>query len=126
RETDNYMPLALDLAHKLLNELSALRRHEPHLIPYLRPDAKSQVTIEYSDDNSPHRSDTIVLSTQHDEFDSEEAMLRRVQEDILTILIPRAKAKLKPESQQLFNDQSIYHITPTGKFVIGGPHGDTG
>ncbi len=126
RETDNYMPLALDLAHKLLQELSAIRNHEPHLIPYLRPDAKSQVTIEYSDDNLPQRIDTIVLSTQHDEFDSEEAMLRRIKEDILTILIPRVKAKLKPEIQQLFNDQIIYHINPTGKFVIGGPHGDTG
>lgn len=126
RETDNYMPLALDLAHKLLQELSAIRNHEPHLIPYLRPDAKSQVTIEYSDDNIPQRIDTIVLSTQHDEFDSEEAMLRRIKEDILTILIPRVKAKLKPEIQQLFNDQIIYHINPTGKFVIGGPHGDTG
>src|SRR5690606_3073308 len=84
------------------------------------------VTVEYSDDNIPQRIDTIVLSTQHDEFDSEEAMLRRIKEDILTILIPRVKAKLKLEIQQLFNDQIIYHISPTGKFVIGGPHGDTG
>lgn len=126
RETDNYMPLALDLAHKLLQELSHIRNHEPHLIPYLRPDAKSQVTIEYSDDNVPQRIDTIVISTQHDEFDEEQAMLKRIKSDILEIVIPRVKAKLKPEIQKLFSDNITYHINPTGKFVIGGPHGDTG
>jgi len=126
RETDNYMPLALDLAHKLLQELSHIRNHESHLIPYLRPDAKSQVTIEYSDDNVPQRIDTIVISTQHDEFDEEQTMLSRIKSDILEIVIPRVKAKLKPEIQKLFSDNITYHINPTGKFVIGGPHGDTG
>jgi S-adenosylmethionine synthetase len=126
RETENYMPLALDLAHKILQELSAIRNNEPELIGYLRPDAKSQVTIEYSDDNVPQRIDTIVVSTQHDDFDEEDAMLAKIKEDIINIVIPRVKAKLKPELQALFNDQITYHINPTGKFVIGGPHGDTG
>jgi len=126
RETDNYMPLALDLAHKILQELSLIRNQEPHLIGYLRPDAKSQVTIEYSDDNVPQRIDTIVVSTQHDDFDSEEAMLAKIKTDIVNIVIPRVTAKLKPELRALFNDQITYHINPTGKFVIGGPHGDTG
>ena len=125
-ETDNYMPLALDLAHKILQELSAIRNNEPQLIPYLRPDAKSQVTIEYSDDNVPQRIDTIVVSTQHDDFAAEAEMLAKIKADIISIVIPRVKASLKPELQGLFNDQITYHINPTGKFVIGGPHGDTG
>jgi S-adenosylmethionine synthetase len=126
RETENYMPLALDLAHKLLIELAAIRRENKE-ITYLRPDAKSQVTIEYSDDNQPIRIDTIVISTQHDDFDAnDEKMLAKIKEDMIKILIPRVKAQLKPELQKLFNDQITYHINPTGKFVIGGPHGDTG
>jgi S-adenosylmethionine synthetase len=125
-ETENYMPLALDLAHKILQELSYIRNNEPELIPYLRPDAKSQVTIEYSDDNAPQRIDTIVVSTQHDDFAAEAEMLAKIKSDIVSIVIPRVKAKLKPALQALFNDQITYHINPTGKFVIGGPHGDTG
>jgi len=125
-ETDNYMPLALDLAHKILQELSAIRNNESDVISYLRPDAKSQVTIEYSDDNVPQRIDSIVVSTQHDDFASEPEMLAKIKEDIVSIVIPRVKAKLKPALQALFNDQITYHINPTGKFVIGGPHGDTG
>lgn len=124
-ETEDYMPLALDLSHKVLQELSAMRR-EGKQINYLRPDAKSQVTIEYSDDNVPQRIDTIVISTQHDEFDSEENMLKRIKDDITNIVIPKVKAQLKPEIQKLFTDDIKYHINPTGKFVIGGPHGDTG
>jgi S-adenosylmethionine synthetase len=124
-ETDNYMPLALDLSHKLLEELAALRR-ENNEIKYLRPDAKSQVTIEYSDDHKPSRIDTIVISTQHDDFDEEGRMLAKIKSDLISILIPRVKNQLKPEIQALFNDQITYHINPTGKFVIGGPHGDTG
>ncbi|UKJ07731.1 methionine adenosyltransferase [Solitalea lacus] len=123
-ETDNYMPLALDLAHQLLIELAALRRENKE-IAYLRPDAKSQVTIEYSDDHKPVRIDAIVVSTQHDEFDSEANMAEKIKNDIINILIPRVKAKQKSEIQALFNDIN-YHINPTGKFVIGGPHGDTG
>lgn len=126
RETENYMPLALDLAHKILQELSYIRNNEPNLIPYLRPDAKSQVTIEYSDDNVPQRIDTIVVSTQHDDFATENEMLAKIKKDIVEIVIPRVKAKLKPELQALFNAEIQYHINPTGKFVIGGPHGDTG
>lgn len=126
KETDNYMPLALDLAHKILQELSYIRNNESDLIPYLRPDAKSQVTIEYSDDNVPQRIDSIVVSTQHDDFDDEASMLAKIKEDIVQIVIPRVKAKLKPELQVLFNDQITFHINPTGKFVIGGPHGDSG
>lgn len=126
KETDNYMPLALDLAHKILQELSYIRNNEPNLIPYLRPDAKSQVTIEYSDDNVPQRIDTIVVSTQHDDFDKEETMLAKIKKDVIEIVIPRVMAKLKPELARLFNDKITYHINPTGKFVIGGPHGDTG
>lgn len=126
RETDNYMPLALDIAHKILQELSLIRNKEPHLIGYLRPDAKSQVTIEYSDDNVPQRIDTIVVSTQHDDFGSEEEMLKKINDDVVNIVIPRVVEKLKPELRVLFNDQITYHINPTGKFVIGGPHGDTG
>ena len=126
KETENYMPLALDLAHKILQELSYIRNNEPNLIGYLRPDAKSQVTIEYSDDNVPQRIDSIVVSTQHDDFASETAMLEKIKHDIISIVIPRVKAKLRPELQVLFTDQIQYHINPTGKFVIGGPHGDTG
>ncbi len=126
KETDNYMPLALDLAHKILEEMSAIRNNEAALIPYLRPDAKSQVTIEYSDDNVPQRIDTIVVSTQHDDFAPEAEMLAKIKKDIIEIVIPRVKAKLTPELQALFNDAITYHINPTGKFVIGGPHGDTG
>jgi S-adenosylmethionine synthetase len=126
KETDNYMPLALDLAHKILQELSFIRNNEPSLIGYLRPDAKSQVTIEYSDNHVPQRIDTIVVSTQHDDFASEAEMLAKINKDIVEIVIPRVKAKLKPELQALFNDAITYHINPTGKFVIGGPHGDTG
>ena len=124
-ETDNYMPLALDLAHKLLIELAALRRENKD-ITYLRPDAKSQVTIEYNDDHQPIRIDSIVISTQHDDFDVEATMLAKIKKDIISILIPRVKASVKTDLQGLFNDQIIYHINPTGKFVIGGPHGDTG
>jgi S-adenosylmethionine synthetase len=124
-ETDNYMPLALDIAHKLLEELALLRR-ENNEIKYLRPDAKSQVTIEYSDEHKPTRIDTIVISTQHDDFDADEKMLAKIKADMINILIPRVKSQLKPEIQALFNDKITYHINPTGKFVIGGPHGDTG
>ena len=124
-ETDNYMPLALDLAHTILKELAVLRR-ENDAIQYLRPDAKSQVTIEYSDDHKPVRIDSIVVSTQHDEFGSDEAMLAKIRKDIIEILIPKVKAKQKQGIQNLFNDQIKYHVNPTGKFVIGGPHGDTG
>ena len=125
-ETDNYMPLALDLSHKLLIELAALRR-EMKDITYLRPDAKSQVTIEYDDNDTPIRIDTIVISTQHDPFDSDDdAMLAKIKSDLITLLIPRVKAQLPERIQLLFDDQITYHINPTGKFVIGGPHGDTG
>lgn len=124
-ETENFMPLALDLSHRLLYELAALR-HEGREIKYLRPDAKSQVTLEYNDEHKPVRIDTIVISTQHDDFDTEEIMLSKITEDIKRILIPRVKAQLKPELQKLFNDDIKFHVNPTGKFVIGGPHGDTG
>jgi S-adenosylmethionine synthetase len=124
-ETENFMPLALDLSHMILRELAALRRENKD-ITYLRPDSKSQVTIEYSDDNVPQRIDAIVVSTQHDDFDEEETMLAKIKSDIINILIPRVKAQLKPELQKLFTDEITYHINPTGKFVIGGPHGDTG
>lgn len=123
-ETDDYMPLALDLAHKILIELAALRR-ENDQIKYLRPDAKSQVTLEYDDNNQPIRIDAIVVSTQHDDFDSEENMLKKIKEEIINILIPRVKSKYQKYAS-LFNDEIKYHINPTGKFVIGGPHGDTG
>ncbi|KIC62358.1 methionine adenosyltransferase [Chryseobacterium taiwanense] len=124
-ETANYMPLALDLAHTILKELSAIRREDTE-IKYLRPDAKSQVTIEYSDDHKPIRIDSIVVSTQHDDFGAEEEMLNKIREDIKNILIPRVVAQQTEEIKALFNDQIKYHINPTGKFVIGGPHGDTG
>lgn len=125
-ETENYMPLALDISHRILQELADVRR-EGTEIDYLRPDAKSQVTIEYSDDNVPQRIDTIVVSTQHDAFNSDdEKMLAKIKSDIISILIPKVKAQLPPSIQALFTDQIKYHINPTGKFVIGGPHGDTG
>ncbi|MGZ0015304.1 methionine adenosyltransferase [Yeosuana sp. AK3] len=124
-ETENYMPLALDLSHRILIELAALRRENKD-ITYLRPDSKSQVTIEYSDDNMPQRIDAIVVSTQHDDFDEDETMLANIRKDIINILIPRVKSKLPEHIQALFNDDITYHINPTGKFVIGGPHGDTG
>lgn len=123
-ETKNYMPLALDLAHCILKELSVLRREQT--IPYLRPDSKSQVTIEYSDEHKPIRIDSIVVSTQHDDFGSEEAMLAKIKEDIVKILIPRVRNSQSQEIRDLFNDDIKYYINPTGKFVIGGPHGDTG
>ncbi len=125
RETENYMPLALDLAHKILKELSITRRKGKELT-YLRPDAKSQVTIEYDDNNNPVRIDTIVVSTQHDDFDKDAKMLAKIKKDIIEIIIPRVKKQLTPKLQKLFNNEITYHINPTGKFVIGGPHGDTG
>ncbi|PZX59828.1 methionine adenosyltransferase [Algoriphagus ratkowskyi] len=124
-ETENYMPLALDLSHLILRELAELRRENKD-ITYIRPDSKAQVTIEYSDDNVPQRIEAIVVSTQHDDFDEEVAMLAKIKSDIISILIPRVVAKLKPEIQKLFTSEIKYHINPTGKFVIGGPHGDTG
>ena len=123
-ETDDYMPLALDLSHKLLQELAALRR-ENNEITYLRPDSKSQVTLEYDDNNKPVRIDAIVISTQHDEFDTEEKMLAKINKDIKDILVSRIIKKYG-QYAHLFNDAIAYHINPTGKFVIGGPHGDTG
>ncbi|MEC7782263.1 MAG: methionine adenosyltransferase [Bacteroidota bacterium] len=125
KETENYMPLALDISHRIMIELAKLRRENKD-ITYLRPDAKAQVTIEYSDDNVPQKIVAIVVSTQHDEFDEDEKMLAKIKEDIISILIPRVKNDLHPELAKLFNDDIIYHINPTGKFVIGGPHGDAG
>ncbi|MDP3313279.1 methionine adenosyltransferase [Lutibacter sp.] len=126
RETENYMPLALDLSHKILQELAELRR-ENNEITYLRPDSKSQVTIEYTDDNVPFRIKDIVVSSQHDDFGpTDEAMLAKIKSDIITILIPRVISKLPASIKALFNDSIVYHVNPTGKFVIGGPHGDTG
>ncbi|MFZ4425752.1 MAG: methionine adenosyltransferase [Saprospiraceae bacterium] len=125
-ETENYMPLALDLAHRILWELADIRKNHADLMPYLRPDAKSQVTIEYADDHKPVRIDTIVVSTQHDDFASDDRMLHRIRQDIINILIPRLKGKLPVHLQALFTDDITYHVNPTGKFVIGGPHGDTG
>jgi len=125
-ETKNFMPLALDISHKILQVLAELRRENKE-IKYLRPDAKSQVTIEYSDDNIPQRIDAIVISTQHDDFDADDdTMLAQIKKDMITILIPKVKAQLPVQIQELFNDDIEYHINPTGKFVIGGPHGDTG
>jgi S-adenosylmethionine synthetase len=123
-ETNNFMPLALDLSHQLLKELAVLRRENKE-ITYLRPDAKSQVTLEYDDNNKPTRIDTIVISTQHDDFDQEGTMLDKINSDLKSILIPRI-IKNNPQYAHLFNDKIQYHINPTGKFVIGGPHGDTG
>jgi S-adenosylmethionine synthetase len=125
RETDNYMPLPLEIAHLLLRELAAIRR-ENKVMKYLRPDAKSQVTIEYSDDNKPVRIDAIVISTQHDDFAKDAVMLKQIKDDVINILIPRIMKKLPKRVQTLFNDKIKYHVNPTGKFVIGGPHGDTG
>ncbi len=124
-ETDNYMPLPLDLSHLILVELAVVRR-EQKVMTYLRPDSKSQVTIEYNDDHSAKRVHTIVVSTQHDDFDADEPMLAKIKKDVIEILIPRVKAQLPQRVQELFNDSIIYHVNPTGKFVIGGPHGDTG
>jgi S-adenosylmethionine synthetase len=124
-ETEHYMPLALDLAHQLLIELAAIRREKNSKMPYLRPDAKSQVTLEYDDNNQPVRIDAIVISTQHDDFDKEEKMLAKIKNDVINILIPRIKSKYKKYAK-LFNNNIKYHVNPTGKFVIGGPHGDTG
>jgi S-adenosylmethionine synthetase len=125
RETDNYMPLALDLAHTLLRELAVIRR-EGKVMTYLRPDAKSQVTIEYDDSGKPTRIDTIVISTQHDDFDKDAVMLKRIREDIVNVLVGRVKKSLPKRLQSLFGNDIKYHVNPTGKFVIGGPHGDTG
>jgi S-adenosylmethionine synthetase len=124
-ETDNYMPLALDLAHLILRELSAIRK-EGKAMKYLRPDAKSQVTIEYTDKHVPTAINTIVVSTQHDDFDTEAAMQARIAADVQRVLIPRVKKQLPKRVQKLFNADIRYHINPTGKFVIGGPHGDSG
>jgi S-adenosylmethionine synthetase len=124
-ETDNYMPLPLDLSHRILLELAVIRR-EQKVMTYLRPDSKSQVTIEYNDDHSPKRVHTIVVSTQHDDFDADEPMLAKIKKDVIEILIPRVKAQLPKRLQDLFHGEIIYHVNPTGKFVIGGPHGDTG
>ena len=125
RETDNFMPLPLELSHRILLELAVVRR-EGKFMTYLRPDSKSQVTIEYNDDNSPKRVDTIVVSTQHDEFDADEPMLAKIKADVITILMPRVIAQLPERVQVLFGNDITYHVNPTGKFVIGGPHGDTG
>ena len=125
KETDNYMPLALEISHLLLKELAAIRR-EGKKMKYLRPDSKSQVTIEYDDNNQPVRIDAIVVSTQHDDFDTEAKMLKQIKDDVINILIPRVKKLLPKHIQKLFNDKIKYHVNPTGIFVIGGPHGDTG
>jgi S-adenosylmethionine synthetase len=124
-ETDNYMPLALDLSHRILQVLADIRKKGKKMT-YLRPDAKSQVTIEYSDDNEPLRIDSIVVSTQHDPFADEPTMLAQIRKDIIEIVIPEVKKDIKASLKKLFNDDITYHINPTGKFVIGGPHGDTG
>ena len=125
-ETDNYMPLSLDLAHRLLRSLADIRR-EGKQMTYLRPDAKSQVTIEYSDQGVPQRIDTIVISTQHDEFDTDQAMQQRIARDVREILVPRVLQDIRSERvRSLFDDRIKYLVNPTGKFVIGGPHGDTG
>jgi S-adenosylmethionine synthetase len=124
-ETENLMPLALDISHKILQELAVIRR-EGKRMKYLRPDAKSQVTIEYTDKHKPSRIDTIVVSTQHDDFAEDKIMLDTIRKDIIGYVIPRVKSKMKPSLRKLFNDKMTYHINPTGKFVIGGPHGDTG
>jgi S-adenosylmethionine synthetase len=124
-ETDNYMPLPLELAHLLLRELSTIRK-EGRVMKYLRPDAKSQVTIEYSDDNKPQRIDTIVISTQHDDFAADAKMLKQIKDDVINVVVPRIKKKLPKRVQKMFGTDINYHVNPTGKFVIGGPHGDTG
>jgi S-adenosylmethionine synthetase len=124
-ETENYMPLALDLSHRILSELAAIRK-EGKKMKYLRPDSKSQVTIEYSDDNKPIRIDSIVVSTQHDDFDTDSKMLKKIKDDVIKIVVPRVTKGLKASIKKLFNNKITYHVNPTGKFVIGGPHGDTG
>ena len=125
KETDNYMPLALDLSHRILIEMAKIRRENTD-ITYFRPDAKSQVTIEYDDNNVPQRIDAIVVSTQHDDFDEDEAMLAKIKADVINIVMPRVIAQLPTHIQKLFTNKITYHVNPTGKFVIGGPHGDTG
>ncbi len=125
RDTDNFMPLPLELSHRLLEELAAIRR-EGKQMKYLRPDSKSQVTIEYNDNDIPVRIDTIVISTQHDDFATEKKMQEQIEKDVINILIPRIKKKLPKRVQALFSGKITYHVNPTGKFVIGGPHGDTG
>ena len=124
-ETENFMPLPLDLSHKILIEMADIRKAGKEMT-YLRPDSKSQVTVEYGDDHKPSRIDTIVVSTQHDDFDEEEKMLAEIKKDVINIVIPRVKANCGAKVQKLFNDKITYHINPAGKFVIGGPHGDTG
>ena len=124
-ETDNYMPLALDLSHDILRELAAIRKAGKKM-KYLRPDSKSQVTIEYNDQHQPIRIDSIVVSTQHDDFAKDEKMLAKIREDIINIVVPRVRKKQKKSIKKLFTEAITYHINPTGKFVIGGPHGDTG
>ncbi|MBK8341474.1 MAG: methionine adenosyltransferase [Flavobacteriales bacterium] len=126
RDTDNYMPLPLEISHLLLRELAAIRREKNSKMPYLRPDAKSQVTIEYNDDNTAMRIDAIVVSTQHDDFDKDAPMLAKIKKDVIEVLVPRVMKKLPKRVQALFGKDIAYHINPTGKFVIGGPHGDTG
>ena len=124
-ETENYMPLALDLSHRILKQLAAVRRAGERMT-YLRPDAKSQVTIEYDDNHRPVRIDSIVVSTQHDEFGDDDMMLATIRQDVIDYVIPAVRDQVKPELQSLFADDITYHVNPTGKFVIGGPHGDTG
>ena len=124
-ETDNYMPLALDLSHKILQVLADIRKKGKQMT-YLRPDSKSQVTIEYSDDNKPVRIDSIVVSTQHDDFGRDDSVLKQIKEDVIKIVIPKVKRLCKSSVKKLFNNKITYHVNPTGKFVIGGPHGDTG
>jgi S-adenosylmethionine synthetase len=126
RDTDNYMPLPLELSHRILYELALIRREKNCPMPYLRPDSKSQVTIEYNEDHSPKKVHTIVVSTQHDEFDEDKPMLAKIRQDVINILIPRVVAKLPERIRVLFTNDIVYHVNPTGKFVIGGPHGDTG
>ena len=125
KETDNFMPLPLEISHLLLKELAAIRR-EGKEMTYLRPDSKSQVTIEYDDNNNPLKIDAIVVSTQHDDFSSEQDMLETIKKDVINILVPRVKSLLPSHIQTLFNNEISYHVNPTGIFVIGGPHGDTG
>ena len=125
-ETEHYMPLALDLSHKILRELARIRKEDEGVMDYLRPDSKSQVTIKYADDNTPIAIDSIVVSTQHDDFGGEAEMLEKIKSDIINIVIPKVKESCKPSLQALFTEDITYHINPTGKFIIGGPHGDTG
>jgi S-adenosylmethionine synthetase len=126
KDTDNYMPLPLELSHRILIELANIRREKNSPMPYLRPDSKSQVTIEYNDDHTPKRVHTIVVSTQHDEFDEDKPMLDKIKNDVINILIPRVIMQLPERIQKFFGDKIEYHVNPTGKFVIGGPHGDSG